>query len=179
LAAAFPEALATVNRLLAWGAADPTALVGKASLSGQRRDIQAAESVLANPGSDPKRSCVQALSSGVMPPAIADILKWAGRKDRPAKPAGGTSSRFDSAAAGDVAAARATYQNRRRFQRQLGKVAPGSLTEASLHSGLGRAYAVWAKRPLLSPKDKKLSPCIPLPKDAAEGPVKEDNRERI
>ena len=38
---------------------------------------------------------------------------------------------------------------------------------------------VWAKRPLLSPKDKKLWPCIPLPKIHSRAPQEEEDMARI
>src|SRR2546430_12056278 len=49
---------------------------------------------------------------------------------------------FRSQRAGDVAAARATYQKAAQdFQRQLDKVARDSFKEAELHAVLGLAYA--------------------------------------
>jgi TolB-like protein/Flp pilus assembly protein TadD len=176
----FPEALATINRLLAWEPADPTALGRKASLLWAMGDIQAAESVLANPGSDPNDRGVQALFQRRYAVAIEIFSSGlVAKTDR--EPSGEelllglTQQR-----AGDVAAARATYQSAvQDFQRQLGKVGPGSLTEASLHSGLGRAYAGLGEAASAIAEGQKAIAMYPASKDAAEGPVKEENMANI
>ena len=176
----FPEALATVNGLLAWEPADPTALGRKASLLWAMGDIQAAESVLANPGSDPNDRGVQALFQRRYAVAIEIFSSGlVAKTDR--EPSGEelllglTQQR-----AGDVAAARATYQSAvQDFQRQLGKVGPGSLTEASLHSGLGRAYAGLGEAASAIAEGQKAIAMYPASKDAAEGPVKEENMANI
>src|SRR5260370_101815 len=50
----FPEALATVDRLLAWEPANELALGLKASVFWATGDLQAVEPLLANPGTEPQ-----------------------------------------------------------------------------------------------------------------------------
>ncbi len=176
----FPEALATVNRLLAWEPADPTALGRKASLFWATGDLQAVEPLLANPGFDPNDRGVQALFQRRYAAAIEIFSSGlAAKTDRESSREelllGLTQQRAD-----DVAAARATYQKAAQdFQRQLGKVVPGSLKEASLHGGLGRAYAGLGEAASAIAEGQKAIAMYPASKDAAEGPVKEENMANI
>src|SRR5205823_6100754 len=82
--------------------------------------------------------------------------------------------------AGDIAAARATYQKAAQdFQRQLEKVVPGSLTEASLHSGLGLAHAGLGDAASAIAEGRKAMALDPASKDPVEGPVREENMAQI
>jgi serine/threonine-protein kinase len=78
--------------------------------------------------------------------------------------------------AGDVAAARATYQQAaQHFQRQLDKVAPGSPAEAWLHGCLGLAYAGLGEAASAIAEEQKAIALDPTSKDPFEGPAEEEN----
>ena len=169
----FPEALATLDRVLAWEPTNADALGAKAGALWATGDLQAVEPLLANPGIDP----VLRGDAGFVPAPLCrghrDILKCSGCQDqtRRAKRDEKLLLALSQQRAGDVAAARATYQSAvQDLQRDLEKVAPDS------NHGAGRIpfwvwpMQVWAKQPLLSPKDKKPWPCVPLPKTRSKVP---------
>jgi serine/threonine-protein kinase len=82
--------------------------------------------------------------------------------------------------AGDVAAARATYQNAvQDFQRWLEKVVPDSYPEATLHAGLGWAYAGLGEAASAIAEGQKAMAIHPTSKDPFEGPGIEENMARI
>jgi len=77
--------------------------------------------------------------------------------------------------AGDVAAARATYQKAAQdFQRQLNKVARDSFKEAELHAVLGRAYAGLGEAASAVTEGQKAIAMHPTSKDPFEGPCEEE-----
>ena len=75
--------------------------------------------------------------------------------------------------AGDFAAARATYEEAAQdYQRQLEERRRILLLRAKRMPFWAALMQVWAKRPLPLRKDKKLWPCIPLPKIQSRAPTK-------
>src|SRR2546430_10029510 len=82
---------------------------------------------------------------------------------------------FRSQRAGDIAAARATYQKAAQdFQRQLNKVARDSFKEAELHAVLGRAYAGLGEAASAIAEGQKAIAMHPTSKDPFEGPCEEE-----
>jgi eukaryotic-like serine/threonine-protein kinase len=141
----FPEALATLDRVLAWAPTNARALVIKAEVFLGMGDLQAAEPLLENPDMPPllRARCalfqrryaaaIEILSRALANPSNGNPIEIVDR---------GLSLALSQQRAGDVSAARATYQKAvRDLQRQLEKVAPGSLHEAQTHAQLGLAYA--------------------------------------
>ena len=77
--------------------------------------------------------------------------------------------------AGDVTAARATYQKAAQdFQRQLEQLAPGSGAEASMHAALGRAYAGFGEAASAIAEGQKAMAMHPASKDPLDGPAEEE-----
>ena len=82
--------------------------------------------------------------------------------------------------AGDVAAARATYQQAvQEVQRELKKVTLDSHHEAGLHAGLGRAYAGLGEAASAVAEGQKAMAMWPTSKDPFEGPAQEENMAEI
>ena len=78
--------------------------------------------------------------------------------------------------AGEVAAARATYQQAvQEVQRQLKKVTLDSLQEAALHANLGWAYAGLGEAASAVAEGQKAMAMWPTSKDPFKGPAQEDN----
>jgi serine/threonine protein kinase len=137
----FPEALATLDRVLAWAPTDRRALLTKAEVLLAMGDLQAAEPLLAKPDMPPGWRAMCALLRRDYA-AAAEIYSKALASGDPVDPGLiiglGESQQF----AGDASAARATYQKAlQEGQRQLEAVTPGSFAEADTHAGLGRAHA--------------------------------------
>jgi tetratricopeptide (TPR) repeat protein len=178
----FPEALATADRILAWEPAYEPALFVKAIVLWATGDLQAVEPLLANPGTSPYVRGVQALFQRRYAATI-DILSTAvaaetnrdvHRSDK--KLFLGLSQRR----AGDVAAARATYQSAAQdFRRELEKVAPGTFQEADVHAFLGQAYAGLGEAASAIAEGQKAMAMRPTSKDPFEGPGEEDSMARI
>jgi serine/threonine-protein kinase len=81
--------------------------------------------------------------------------------------------------AGDVAAARATYQDAvQDIQRELEKVAPDSY-QAGTHSFLGLAYAGLGEAASAIAEGEKAMAMLPTSKDPFEGPGLEENMAAI
>src|SRR5437899_3883762 len=142
----FPEALATLDRVLAWAPTNARALVIKAEVFLGMGDLQAAEPLLENPDMPPllRARCalfqrryaaaIEILSSALANPTDRDIRNPTLIIDF------GLSLALSQQRAGDVSAARETYQRAvQDSQRQLEKVTPGSSADA--HAFLGLAYA--------------------------------------
>ena len=141
----FPEALATLDRVLAWAPTNARALVIKAEVFLGMGDLQAAEPLLENPDMPPLLRARCALFQRRYAEAT-EILSRALANPTNGNPTEivdrGLSLALSQQRAGDVSAARATYQKAvRDLQRQLEKVAPGSFHEALMHDFLGVAYA--------------------------------------
>jgi serine/threonine-protein kinase len=82
--------------------------------------------------------------------------------------------------AGDVAAARATYEDAvQDIQRELEKVAPGSYQAAGNHAALGLAYAGLGEAASAIAEGQKAVAIYPTSKDPFGGPEEEDRMGRI
>src|SRR5437667_1327041 len=121
----FSEALSVADGVLAWEPTNTDALSAKALVFWSTGDLKAVEPLLANPGTDPRMRGMQALYERRYAAAIEIFSKALADKpdDERWKPLlfelGLSQQR-----AGNVAAARATYQQAaQHFQRQLDKVA--------------------------------------------------------
>ena len=145
-------------------------------------DLKSVEPLLANPGVDSFMRGTQALvqrrydaAIEILSSALADETKPDVRSD-PEKLLLGLSQQR----AGDVAAARATYQSAARdFQRTLEKVAPGSFAEAWLHASLGEAYAGLGEAASAVAEGQKAMAIHPTSKDPFQGPDEEEIMTRI
>jgi len=171
----FPDALATVDRVLEWAPADPHALFLKVSCLWEMGDLQAVESLLVNPGIDPGLRGVQALFQRRYAAAIEIISSVLTTKAK-----GGLPSEMElllglsQQRAGDIAAARATYQKAAQdFQRELEKVLPDSLHEAWLRSGLGLAHAGLGEAAPAIAEGQKAMALDPTSKNPMDGPTRE------
>jgi TolB-like protein len=178
----FPEALATVDRVLAFEPDNTFALFVKAGVFWATGDLQAVEPLLANPGIDPEVRGVQALFQRRYAAAIEILSSAVGAKTKRGEPIDdeklllGLSQRR----AGDVAAARATYQSAaQEFRRELEKVAPGTFQEADLHAFLGQAYAGLGEAASAIAEGQKAMAMRPTSTDPLEGPGEEDSMARI
>jgi serine/threonine-protein kinase len=82
--------------------------------------------------------------------------------------------------AGDLAAARATYESvARDFQRNLEKVVPGSFAEAELRASLGEAYAGLGETASAVAEGQKAMAINPSSRDPFQGPDQEEIMARI
>jgi tetratricopeptide (TPR) repeat protein len=178
----FPEALATVDRILAWEPTYEAALFVKAHALWAMGDLQAVEPLLANPGISPFDRGVQALfqrryaaAIEILSSAVASEAKRGVLSDDEKLLLGLSQQR-----AGDVVAARATYEKAAQdIRRELEKVAPGSLAEGDLHAGLGRAYAGLGEAASAIAEGQKAMAMRPASKDPFEGPEEEESMARI
>jgi tetratricopeptide (TPR) repeat protein len=149
-------------------------------------DLQAVEPLLANPGTEPRVPRrpvrgVQALFQRRYAAAIEILSSALSAETNPA--------RFDDKKlllglsqqrAGDVAAARATYQKAAQdFRRDLENVAPDTFAEAWLHSSLGRAHAGLGEAGSAVAEGQKAMVIRPTSKDSLEGPAEEENMAQI
>jgi serine/threonine-protein kinase len=172
----FPEAVATVDRVLALEPTNADALWQKAGVFWATGNLQAVEPLLANPGADPVMRGVQALfqrryaaAIEILSSAVATKTKR-GESTEDEKLLLGLSQQR----AGDVAAARATYQQATQdLQRQLDKVARDSFQEAELHASLGRAYAGLGEAASAVAEGQKAVAMQPTSQDPFEGPKQE------
>jgi TolB-like protein/Flp pilus assembly protein TadD len=174
----FPEALATIDRLLAWEPTDAVALGTKASFLWDIGDLQAVEPLLANPGIDPELRGEQALFQRRYTTAIEILSSVLATKTKDGEPSEEEQLRLglSQQRAGDVAAARATYQKAAQdLQRELEKVAPGNLAESWLHAGLGRALAGLGEAAVAIAEGEKAMAMDPTSKNPLDGPAKEES----
>jgi len=177
----FPEALATVDRLLAWEPTDTIGLGRKASLFWAMGDLQAAKPLLVNPGTDLNDRGVQTLFQRNYAAAVEIFLSGLAAKNElyelgEAELLLGLSQQR----AGNIAAARATYQKAaQNFQRELEKVAPGSLSEANGHAGLGVAYAGLGEAASAVAEGQKAMAIDPTSENPASGPATEEKMAQI
>src|SRR5437016_2740873 len=174
----FTEALASVDRVLALEPANTDALGLKARVFRATGDLQAVEPLLANPGITPLDRSLQALfqrryaaAIEILSNAVAADTKLLDPRNDERLLLGLSQQR-----AGDVAAARATYQKAAQdFQRQLDKVARDSFKEAELHAVLGLAYAGLGEAASAVAEGQKAMAMHPTSKDPFEGPGEEEN----
>jgi serine/threonine protein kinase len=182
----FPEVLVTADGVLAWEPTNANALWMKALAFWARGDLKAVEPLLANPGTKPPMRGVQALFQRRYAAAIQILSK--ALVDKPFEEAmfeDRTWLRFtlgvSQQRAGNVAAARATYQQAvQDIRRELEKVAPGhSYREAELHEYLGLAYAGLGEAASAIAEGQKAIAADPTSKDPFEGPEKEEAMAQI
>ena len=178
----FPETLATVDQLLAWEPNDLIALGRKAAALWAMGDLRAVEPLLTNPGFDSYDRGVQALFQGRYATAI-QIFSAPPPSNLAPHPS--TSERelflgLSQRRAGDIAAARVTYQKAvQDFQRDLEKVVPGSWHEAWLRTCLGRAYAGMGEAASAIAEGEKAIAIDPASKNPVDGPVWEEKMANI
>jgi serine/threonine protein kinase len=178
----FPESLATADRILAWEPAYEPALFVKAAALWATGDLQAVEPLLANPGIDPEVGGVQALFQRRYAAAIERLSSAVAAKTKR-----GESNEdeklllgLSQQRAGDVAAARATYQSAaQELRRELEKVAPGTFQEGDLHAFLGQAYAGLGEAAPAIAEGQKAMATRPTSKDPFEGPGEEARMAQI
>src|SRR5438270_1302160 len=178
----FPESLATADRILAWEPAYQPALFVKAAVFWATGDLQAVEPLLANPGIDPEVGGVQALFQRRYAAAIERLSSAVAAKTKRGEPS--DDEQFlvglSQQRAGDVAAARATYQSAAQdIQRELEKVAPGTFQEGELHAFLGQAYAGLGEAASAIAEGQKAMAMRPTSKDPLEGPSEEESMASI
>jgi serine/threonine protein kinase/Tfp pilus assembly protein PilF len=186
----FPEALATVDRALALEPANAEALGLKASFFWATGDLQAVEPLLANPGTEPlvpgaatmSVRGVQVLFQRRYAAAIEIFLSAVATKTRRGERSDGEKLflALSQQRAGDIAAARATYQSAvQDIQRELEKVAPDSYQAAGTHAALGLAYAGLGEAASAIAEGQKAMAIHPTSKDPFGGPEEEDRMARI
>jgi len=186
----FPEALATADRVLALEPTNARVLGGKASVFWETGDLEAVERLLANPDTEPLVEGssnvpvrgVQALFQRRYAAAIEILSSAVAAQTKRGEPSDDEKLLLglSQQRAGDVAAARATYQEAvQDIQRELEKVAPSSYVAASRYSRLGVAYAGLGEADSAIAEGQKAMAIHPTSKDALEGPAVEENMARI
>jgi tetratricopeptide (TPR) repeat protein len=178
----FPEALAIADRVLALEPTNKDALWTKAVVFWSTGDLKAVEPLLANPGADPETRGMQALFQRRYAAAIEIFSKALTTPPVEERQRQGLLFRLglSQQRAGNVAAARATYQQAvQDVQRQLEKVAGDSFQEADLHADLGQAYAGLGEAASAIAEGQKAMAIHPTSKDPFEGPDEEERMARI
>jgi TolB-like protein/Flp pilus assembly protein TadD len=178
----FTEALASADRVLALEPANTDALTWKARVFWAMGDLQAPETLLANPGTRPRVRGVQALLQRRYAAAIEILSNAVAADSKLLDPRSDERLLLglSQQRAGDVAAARATYQKAAQdFQRQLDKVARDSFKEGELHAALGRAYAGLGEAASAVAQGQKATAIHPTSKDPFEGPAEEESMAQI
>jgi serine/threonine protein kinase len=179
----FPEALATVDRALAW--AQTNRDLGMVSMKAEvflaTGDLQAMEPLLANPRLDPTPRAVYALFQRRYAEAIEILSKaLATETDRNARNSEKLLLGLSQQRSGDVAAARATYEAAAQdLQRQLEKAAPDSFAASRTHAFLGQAYAGLGEAASAIAEGQKAMAIEPTSKDPVDGPVREETMANI
>ena len=179
----FPEALTTLDRLLAWEPTNADALSFKAQALWATGDLQAVEPLLGkNPSIDPGLRGGQALFQRRYAAAIEIFSREVAAKTKRGEPIIGEKFPLglSQQRAGDVAAARATYQSLADdLRRYLEKTAPASNETAETHGFLGRVYAgLGEAAPAIAEGQKAMAMC-PTSKDARDGPGMEEHMAAI
>src|SRR5262245_2243858 len=180
----FPEALATADRLLAWEPTNRYALGDKVRVFWQTGDLQAVEALLANPGTEPlvggsstvPARGVQALRQRRYAAAIEIFSSAVAAKTKRGEPSDDEKLLLglSQQRAGDVAAARASYQRAAHdIERELEKLAPTSYHAATVHARLGVAYAGLGETASAIAEGQKAMALQPASKDSFEGPKRE------
>jgi len=173
----FPEALATVDRVLAWDPTKVGLLSTKAEVFLATGDLHAAEPLLlANPGLDPILRAVCPLFQRRYAAAIEILSKaLATETDRDTRGIEKLLLGLSQQRAGDVAAARATYQDAAQdLKRQLETAAPDSFAAGLTHALLGGAYAGLGEAAFAIAEGQKGMAIHPSSKDPVEGPDVEE-----
>jgi serine/threonine-protein kinase len=176
----FPEALAIADRILAFEPTNRRALWRKATAFWAMGDLNSAEPLVANPGVDPFVRGIQALFQRGYAAAVDILSKALADAPEQEKPDILFNLALAQERAGDVAAARATYQRAaQELQRRLEKVAPGTFQEAELDARLGIAYAGLGEAASAVSEGQKAMALKPTSKDPFEGPGIEEAMARI
>ena len=176
----FPEALATVDRVLAFESTNTGALWQKAGVFWATGDLKAVEPLLANPGTDPPMCGVQALFQRRYADAIEILSKALAEKPADEKKSLLFGLGLSQQRAGDVAAARATYQKAtQELQHALKKVTLDSFQEAELRAASGRAYAGLGDAASAIAEGQKAVAMDPTSKDPLDGPEAEEAMAQI
>ena len=176
----FPEAVATLDRVLAWDPTNARALLTKADALMAIGDLQAAEPLLANPEVPVDRRARYALFQRNYAAAIEILSKDLAVEREQRDPADILLLAFSQRLAGDVAAARATYQKAiESFRRELQKVEPDSGVEPYTRALLGAAYAGLGEAASAIAEGQKAIGLLPSSKNPEFGPRLEDEMARI
>jgi tetratricopeptide (TPR) repeat protein/predicted Ser/Thr protein kinase len=178
----FPEALAAVDRILARAPTNDGALSMKAEVFLATGDLQAAEPLLlANPQLDPILRAICPLFQRRYAAAI-DVLSRAlvTETDGVAHDIEKLLLGLSQQRSGDVAAARATYQDATQdFRRQLEKAAPDSFATGLTHGFLGWAHAGLGEAVSAIAEGQKAMSIHPTSRDPVEGPIEEERMANI
>jgi TolB-like protein/Tfp pilus assembly protein PilF len=178
----FPEALATVDRVLAWEPTNKEALGWKAQALWATGDLRAVEPLLGNPGIDPGLRGLQAMFQRRYAAAIEIFSSEVAAKTKRGEPSIGEKLNLglSQQRAGDVAAARATLEDAvQDFRRELEKAAPDSYAAAEAQVGLGLAYAGLGEAASAIAEGQKAMAMYPPSKDPWAGPAIEGNMAEI
>jgi TolB-like protein len=178
----FPEALATVDRVLAWAPTNGSILSLKGNVIMATGDLHAAELLLlANPELDPILRASCPLFQRRYAAAIEILSKaLATETDRDTRNVEKLFLGLSQQRAGDVAAARATYQDAAQdLQHQLEKAAPDSFAAGLTHAFLGCAYAGLGEAASAIAEGQKAMALHPTSEDPVEGPDEEDTMASI
>jgi eukaryotic-like serine/threonine-protein kinase len=176
----FPEALATLDRVLAWDPTNARALLTKADALMAIGDLQAAEPLLANPELPAERRARYALFQRNYAAAIEILSKDLAVDRQQRDPGDILSLAFSQQLAGDIAAARGTYQKAIESSRgELEKGSPGSYVEAYTRIHLGAAYAGLGEAASAIAEGQKAMALVPASKDPEFGPDLEWNMAHI
>jgi TolB-like protein/predicted Zn-dependent protease len=173
----FPEALATVDRVLAWDPTKGSLLSTKAEVFLATGDLRAAEPLLlANPQLDPFLRALHAMFERRYAAAIEILSKaLVTETDRNTHNIEKLLLGLSQQRAGDFAAARATYEDAAQdYRRQLEKAAPDSFAAGETHAFLGCAYAGLGEAASAIAEGQKAMALHPTSKDPVEGPDEED-----
>jgi TolB-like protein/predicted Zn-dependent protease len=143
-------------------------------------DLQAAEPLLANPELPANRRAMYALFQRNYAAAIEILSKDLAVDRRQRDRDDILSLAFSQQLAGDLAAARATYQKAiEDIRRQLEKGEPGPYVEADIHSRLGLAYAGLGEAASATAEGQKAMALMPSSKHPEFGLNLEDDMARI
>jgi len=179
----FPEALAEADRVLAWNPTNVGALSQKAEIFLATGDLQAAEPLLlTNPQVDPPfLRAVCPLFQRRYAAAIEILSKaLTNETDRKARNIEKLLLGLSQQRAGDVAAARVTYQDAvQDFRRQLDKMTLDSFVAGQTHAFLGRAYAGLGEAAAAIAEGQKAMAIHPTSKDPVDGPELEGEMAQI
>jgi tetratricopeptide (TPR) repeat protein len=178
----FPEALAEIDRELAWNPKNGGALSQKVDVFLATGNLEAAEPLLlANPQLGPIERAIFSLSKRRYAASIEVLSKaLATETDRDTRNIEKLLLGLSQQRAGDIAAARATYQDAAQdFRRQLEKAAPDSFAAGQTHGFLGRACAGLGEPASAIAEGQKAMAIHPTSKDPLEGPVEEENMAQI
>jgi TolB-like protein/Tfp pilus assembly protein PilF len=171
----FPEALATLDRVLAWSPTNARALLTKADALLAIGDLQAAEPLLANPEFPAGRRAMYALFQRNYDAAVEilsrDLAVEREQRDRQDI----LSLAFSQQLAGDLSAARATYQKAvENFRRELEELRGDSYRQADTLLRLGAGYAGLGESASAIAAAEKAMDLLPTSENPEFGPDLED-----